>query len=113
MAVRLSPRICLLIALLFLVWLGVQLNWIHNRRRALKWVESHPGPCIAFTIHPVSAPLSIRILGEESGPVAMGVSVRTPADLQMALEIKRLFPERDIQISDEHGVPLELKETKD
>ena len=85
------------------------MNWIHSRNRALEWAETHPGPCTAFTIHPVSAPWSIRILGEPPGPAAMGVSVRTTDDMRMADDLESLFPERDIQVTDEYGLPLNVK----
>jgi len=85
---------------IFGVWLAVQMKWIHDRHEVLRWAEGHTGFTIVPHLIPRDAPWSIRILGEPAGSPMMGITVSTPDERRMAMELKRLFPERFVAITD-------------
>lgn len=85
---------------LFFGWLGVQLKWIHDREQAVEWLRDHSverlGSC-AIICNQNPAPWGVRILGGDSI-----TSVRcTLTGVESAAtdrEIRRLFPEAEIQL---------------
>ncbi len=89
-------------------WLIRQANWIRERHTALEWAIAHNVPVGVLTgaKSGVYAPWSIRVLGETAlEPEVIGVAVLTPEDREMASELKRLFPEIRIRVSDKGKPP--------
>ena len=55
---RFSLKTLFVVLTLFGVWLGVQVNWIRQRREARQWIKDHGGLIEVDTEHnPIGAPL--------------------------------------------------------
>jgi hypothetical protein len=93
-----SLRTLLIVVAVVSVWLGIQVKWRRGRERAM---TDYRPRFYNIGLSVVTAPWSIRLLGEPAGPYDLGIAVRTPEERQFAEEFKKLFPERRIQIKED------------
>ena len=90
-------------------WLGVQVQWIHNRREAFKWTPDAPeGMPYLVGEDGHSAPLSIGLLGAPGFFVVFVVVADeehpTEQDRAAMRNAELLFPEADVLYSEGVGV---------
>ena len=86
------------------IWLGLQVNWIRDRREARKWLEVRD--CAADDINYFvcgkpcyrNAPWPIRALGEQGvSRVILYETLLLPDELEsVERSMKRLFPEANV-----------------
>jgi hypothetical protein len=101
---RLSIRALFLVIALFGSWLGLQVNWVSNRHKAITWMRTQAAlwddlPVDQQPHFGEPAPASLRLLGEVGLTSVLVVIANKTEIAAKERELKRLFPEAYISVA--------------
>jgi len=98
---RFSLRTFFVVLTIFGVWLGVQVKWVRDRKEAIKWLTADVDPQRAIILdffhdddEGSRAPFPLNLFGETG---VDDISLTSPESKQRVHELRRLFPETNIE----------------